>query len=231
MQKIGLDFNDLTIVPGVVVDNQDPENLQRVKATIPGVFDTATMEVEAMPWIYPLNMWGYQSFSLMLPGSKILVLKNEKNYYDYRYIPYYELNANTKSFIKGETDIIMSRSIGHGNAAIYFNVKDGIVAQIGDSKVTVLANGDVEMFSNGTSVKIEGGAVYCGTDNGEYEPMVMGKTLKETLGKLSSDIDDLAEVANGSPYTVHLNAPLLKMSQNLNSGIQDMLSESSNVAR
>ena len=45
MQKIGLDFNDLTIVPGVVVDNQDPENLQRVKATIPGVFDTATMEV------------------------------------------------------------------------------------------------------------------------------------------------------------------------------------------
>ena len=35
----GIRLGLMTLIPGVVQDNNDPEKLQRVKAVIPGVFD------------------------------------------------------------------------------------------------------------------------------------------------------------------------------------------------
>ena len=74
-------FKDIEAIPGVVVDAEDPENLLRVKAAAPGLFDPDTMEISALPWVYRFPMCGYQHYSKLLMGSRIWILRNTKNYY------------------------------------------------------------------------------------------------------------------------------------------------------
>ena len=64
-------FSETELLPGVVIDVDDPKMLGRVKATVPTLFDENIMNKEGMPWIYPLTMIGYQGFSKLQKGSKI----------------------------------------------------------------------------------------------------------------------------------------------------------------
>jgi hypothetical protein len=232
MTTEGIKIGDLRLIVGVVQDNEDPEKLQRVKAVIPGVFDNSTMDVEAMPWIYPLMHFGWQTYSTMSPGTKIWVIIDPNNYYGYYYFPFYQLNDNTKSHVQdtGETDVLMSRSVGSGNASIFYNNDSGVMIQIGNSKVNIKSNGDIVVYSGKASFKIIGGICYAGKDGGGYEQMVLGNKLKTVLGSLSSDLMQVATTANSSPYTACLYSPLQTASNNLKNGIEDILSESSKVS-
>ena len=228
----GIRLGLMTMIPGVVQDNKDPEKLQRVKAVVPGVFDNSTMDVEAMPWIYPLMHFGYQSYNTMLPGTKIWVLIDPTNYYGYFYLPFFQMNDNTKELIKdmGETDVVLSRQLGDQSVSIHYNTEDGILLDIGESKVQICTNGDVNVFSNGVSFKIVGGVCYCGTDGGEYDQMVMGNRLVSKLCQLASDFSTMAAVAKGSPYTMKLGDEFINTAMHLNNDIDDLVSKSSFVA-
>ena len=70
---------DFELTPGIVITSDDPENLGRVKAASPGIFDTNTMSQDDMFWISPFMMTGQQSFSKLEIGSKIWILHNKKN--------------------------------------------------------------------------------------------------------------------------------------------------------
>ena len=52
----GIAFKDIRLIPGVVINNTDSDNLGRVKAYAPGLFDTKTMDEDALPWVYPFCM-------------------------------------------------------------------------------------------------------------------------------------------------------------------------------
>ena len=67
-------FKDIEAIPGVVIDAEDPENLLRVKAAVPGIFDPGTMKKEALPWIYRFPMCGYQQYSKNYFCWNLLVL-------------------------------------------------------------------------------------------------------------------------------------------------------------
>lgn len=228
----GIRLGLMTMIPGVVQDNKDPEKLQRVKAVIPGVFDNSTMDVEAMPWIYPLIHVGYQSYNTMLPGTKIWVLIDPTNYYGYFYLPFFQMNDNTKELIKGEgeTDVVLSRQLGDQSVSIHYNTEDGVMLDIGESKVQICTNGDINVFSNGVSFKVVGGVCYCGTDGGKYDQMVMGNRLVAKLCQLASDFSTMAAVAAGNPYTMKLGDEFTKTSMHLNNDIDDLVSKSSFVA-
>lgn len=218
-KAVGISLSDVKLTIGVVLSHTDPDNRGRVKAYVPGVFSPSTMDIDAMPWIYPLTMSNYNSFSLQNSNSKIWVIILPDNPFGYFYIPYFELSEATKSIISGDTDILLSRSTGSGHATIYYNNEDGIVAKKGSSKIDINKSGDVAMLSNSTNVKIEGGHITIGKEGDGGEPMIMGDKLKTLLNNLSSGLQQTASKALSSPYTMPVGSELQKVVQQLNEDI------------
>ena len=93
-------LKECKVIPGVVIDVSDPKYIGRVKADSPGLFDSSVMNKEGMPWLYPLGMGGYQSFSKLRTGSKIWILTDE-DYHEFWYWPMFELNTDTRKIISG----------------------------------------------------------------------------------------------------------------------------------
>ena len=93
---------DVEMIPGVVVDDEDPKFLGRLKISAPGEFEVDSMDINDMFWVYPFPVGGYQSFSHMLKGSKVWLIKNTKNYYEYWYLPYFEMNSNTFNLVNSK---------------------------------------------------------------------------------------------------------------------------------
>src|SRR5574344_2112201 len=142
-------FKDIEAIPGVVIDAEDPENLLRVKAAVPGIFDPGTMKKEALPWIYRFPMCGYQQYSRMMTGSRIWVLRNTKNYYEFWYIPFSNLNSNTLKAAKSEADVLISRYTGEADAQLYYNKEEGFKTILGDNYMQLDAEGNTINMSNG----------------------------------------------------------------------------------
>lgn len=223
------DLSQFKLTIGVVLSHDDPDDLGRVKAYVPGLFTSKTMDTDAMPWIWPLKMWGYQSFSLQNQNTKIWVLILPDNPYGYFYMPFFELTAAAKELISGETDIMMCRTTSNGTASSYYNKTDGIVSQIGNAKLQVAANLDAGMYSNGSCVKIEGGKVTTGKQGDSGEPMVLGDKLKELLGNLSSGLNSVAQKMMANPYVNACGIELTKVVSQLNSDIETIQSGTCNV--
>ena len=173
------------------------------------------MKKEALPWIYRFPMCGYQQYSKMMTGSRIWVLRNTKNYYEFWYIPFSNLNNNTLRAAKSEADVLISRYTGEADAQLYYNKEEGFKTLLGENYIQLDANGNTINMSNGYSSKIYGEHYYVGKDEGEYEPMVLGKKLTELFKQMSSDLDELASVAESSRYTSQLPAPHRKMKLHL----------------
>lgn len=218
-------FKDIEAIPGVVIDAEDPENLLRVKAAVPGIFDPGTMKKEALPWVYRFPMCGYQQYSKMMSGSRIWVLRNTKNYYEFWYIPFSDLNANTLAAAKSEADVLISRYTGAGNAQLYYNKEEGFKTILDESYIQLDTNGNVINMSNGYSSKVYGEHYYAGKDGGAYEPMVLGKKLTNLFKQISSGLDALASVAESSPYTSQLSVPIRKIKSNIDNNYQEITSK------
>lgn len=218
-------FKDIEAIPGVVIDAEDPENLLRVKAAVPGIFDPGTMSKKALPWVYRFPMGGYQQYSKMMTGSRIWVLRNTKNYYEFWYIPFSNLNSNTLKAAKSEADVLISRYTGEADAQLYYNKEEGFKTILGSNYIQLDSDGNTINMSNGYSSKIYGEHYYVGEDGGEYEPMVLGRKLTELFKQLSSDLDELASVAESSPYTSQLSMPIRKIKLNIDKSYPEITSK------
>lgn len=214
-------FKDTELLPGVVVDCNDPKKLGRVRATVPGLFDDSEMDINGMPWIYPITMTGYQGFSKLINGSKIWVFKQEENYKEFWYMPMFEMNGNTRDTILSdynEPEVLISRSAGDQSVYIYYTDKQGIVIKYGTAGITINSNGEIIMKSNGGQVSISGGKVYMGNSEAT-EQAILGNSLNKTLNNLVNDLQKLAEEALKTPYTAKLTQPIIDTANNLQNGI------------
>lgn len=225
----GINVGELRLIPGVVIDNNDPKVLGRVKAFAPGLFDTKTMSTDALPWVYPFCMGGMQRYSTQNPNTKIWILFIPDNPYGYFYIPFFEPFSITKDNISGETDILLSRGGASGNVSVHYNTRDGFVSEVNGSKININAAGDVINSAGGYEVKVQGGHVYFGQAGGGYEPAVLGDKLKTLLNNLSTNIQSLSSAAGKSPYTTHLVTVLNNMKSQLNSDIRNITSSNVSV--
>ena len=72
-------FEDIEIMPGVVIKNDDPKKIGRIKVSVPLWFTTATMHINAINWVYPMLMQRFQSFSKMELGRTVWVLHERTN--------------------------------------------------------------------------------------------------------------------------------------------------------
>ena len=206
---------DVEMIPGVVVDDEDPKFLGRLKISAPGEFEVDSMDINDMFWVYPFPVGGYQSFSHMLKGSKVWLIKNTKNYYEYWYLPYFEMNANTFNLVnskkKYDADVIVSRSDGSNNIQMYYNPEDGFNQKIGFASINIMPDGTISITTGGAAPSA--GTFHTnsknneiGYDGGEYPRQfaVMGENLHKLLDELNGKFKTLATTAAPCPYTSHL---------------------------
>lgn len=224
-------FKDVELLPGVIVNVNDPKKQGRLKAAVPGLFDVTTMDEEGLPWIYPLTMHGQQGFSKMMKGSKIWVFKINDNYREFWYIPMFELNSNTREIVANynEPDVLISRSAGEESIYIYYTDKDGIKLQIGDAEINIAHDKTINIKSGTSNIIINNnGNINIGTNEKEYEPGVMGDKLYNKLSKLSTDLQNIASLASGNVLDV-LRTPIGQAASNLSEGLEEIKAQTTFV--
>lgn len=217
-------LGDIEILPGVVIDNADPLNYGRVKACAPGLFDTSTMDKEDLFWISPFLMIGYQGFSKMEINSKIWILHNTKNYFEYWYIPMFELNGNSPEVSQTDSDIIVSRSINGDKVQFYYSREDGFRLVNGDNYIVLDTNGNFSQRSNGTSIISNSDNIKLIKEGEDEYSAVKCENLMALLNTLSADISNIANICSMNPYTANLSAYFLQMSSNISNSLDDIKS-------
>lgn len=218
---------------GVCVSNDDPKKLGRIKVAAAGKFDTATMAIEGLPWVYPLTTNGYQSYSTITEGCKVWLIDNKDNADEFWYIPYHELNADTKAVIGGDvdSDICFSRNVGGKLVQLYQNSSDGIVLRNADTTVNLAGDGACVIESDQGTIRVEGNTVYCGKKGEAQEPMVRGNVLQDILNGLAKNLKTLWQVSAQNPYTAPLAQAFMDASNDITNTISELLSSSCTLSK
>ena len=219
-------LSECEVLPGVVIDVEDPKHIGRVKAMVPTWFDSDVMEKEALPWIWPCGMGGYQRFSKLENGRKIWVLHNKENDLEYWYWPMFEETEQSKPIIDqyDSTELLLCRGGGEsGNIYIYYNDAEGIVAKIGDTKINITTNKEIYITDSKSTIKIVGGIITIGKEGDAGEPAVLGDKLKTALTNLVGNIHNLASTFT-NPYVQASQQPCMKMGDDLANDVKEILS-------
>lgn len=217
------ELEDYYIVLSKVKYNDDPMKFGRIKCDIPGVIHSATSMEEAMPWVRPFKMYGYQTFSKTIVGQKIWVLVSKTNYNEFWWFPYHETTDLVQDYLNAnydnQPDVFNAREGSGGDAIFTYDDEHGYLMKIGDDYLNLKPDHDMEISFNECKVKIEGNKQYCGSDNDAYEPCVMGYKCRDMRKDLSSMFKILSEAAGSSPYTKHLQSGLSDVSEKFQTDI------------
>lgn len=220
-----------TLLPGVVTSAEDPQNLGRIKCIIAGVSNPDTMNQDHLPWCAPLTCFGNQRVSKPMEGAKVWVLHDEDNYYEYYYLPSWEVNGNTEDVTGDDSyDVLVSRpGEGFGSQQFYSDDK-GFVTRIGnDLSTTMTKDGTIMNTDGNVELGITDSHCYAGAKDGSWEPMVLGDQLYKLLNDLSSKLNATGQTASSSCYTSHLSQPLMECAKAINNHIEQILSQNSLV--
>lgn len=195
-----MELKDVDILPGVIVDSYDPKNKGRVKANVPTLFDPETPK-EALPWIYPFNMWGYQSYSRMRDGAQIWVINNKKNYNEYWYFPFFRLNEDTQEIAnQGEdVDIVFDRNDGNASRRFYTTPNDGIKGSINEFYYNLLPDGKyIVQGKSDTVIIVDKGKVFLGSNNGTETPAVRFDKLTQAIDTFCQTLGQAGQAISGA---------------------------------
>lgn len=229
-----MNLSQCIILPGIVLDVNDPKHIGRVKAMVPTIFDSDYMNKDALPWIYPFGMNGYQRFSKLENGRKIWVLHNKENEEEYWYWPMFEQTEETKEITQGydSTEVLLSRTCGEdGNVFIYYNNADGIVLKVGETKINITSNNEIHITDSKSSIKIVGGLITIGKEGDEGEQTVMGQTLQKALIYLGSTLRDIGQLMAGKQYVSQVSPDFITLGNKFQSKCNDILSDTVKITK
>jgi len=226
-------LSDYDVLPGIVINVEDPKHIGRIKATVPTWFDTSVISEEALPWIYPGPMGGYQRFSKLENGRKVWVFHNRENYEEYWYLPMFELNDDTKNIIEGydSSEVLLSRTTGSsGSVFIYYNDSDGIVMKIGQTEINISTNDEIHITDGTSSINIVGGNINIGKESNQ-EQAVMGETLQKTLQKLGGSLTTIGSGMSSLPFVSPLAPDMIKAGSELQADCANILSNTVKISK
>lgn len=201
-----MDLVDFELIPSVVDTVDDPEHLGRVKCTIPGVTNNKTIRQKLMPWVMPLHMNKYQSFTKMLPGTKVWVLSDKKDNKNLWYFPYFEEINCVKDYLdevydNQNVEVLMARNLGGGLVLCTYDDTNGIRFIFKETLFQMHPNGDI-LINNGTVREtIEDNVVKLGDKSGNGEPAVLGDKLFNILSNLSQVFSAAGAACSTPPLT------------------------------
>lgn len=221
---------DFEILPGVVINTDDPLNQGRVKACAPGLFDTSTMEVDDLFWINPFMMIGQQSFSKMELNSKIWILHNIHNYFEYWYIPMFEINQNSPEVMSTTSDVLLSRSINGEIVQLYYSKDTGFNLNIGDNHINLSSEGILNINASGAVITASKSGINLQQADQQLHPAAKADEIVKALGEFCANLTSIATAATSSPYTACLASPIMSASKSLQSKLESFKSTFVNIS-
>ena len=132
-----------TMRPGIILDVVDTQGTIKVEA--PGLFTRE--DPEKLPPVYPLFLFGTNSFSTPVKGDEVWVVNfsdNERQLYWFRK----DNLDNDKKYLtdeEGKIDIIINRDTDKGWGTLYFSDGSGWVMSRDNSKINIDANGNISI--------------------------------------------------------------------------------------
>jgi len=201
-------LGDFEIIPGVVISNEDPLNQGRVRACAPGLFDTSTMDIDDLFWINPFMMMGHQTFSKLEINSKIWILHNVNNYFEYWYIPMFEINENAPQVHNENADIMLSRSINGNTVQLYFSPENGYNIVIGENRVQLSSDGDFNVVAQDAVISANSDGIKLTKYNSDTYSATKAEPLISALNGFCADLQTLSMTAVANPWTASLGVPL-----------------------
>jgi hypothetical protein len=212
---------DYYIIQSVIEYIDDPLKIGRIQCSIPGVIHHSagqTEEKEALPWIRPFKMHGYQTFEKPLVGQKVWVLVNKSNYNEFWWFPFNETIDIVQGYLNeyyDETpDVFHAREDFVTPVMHTWDDKQGYKWVIGEDYIDFFPTREFKLKVNECNINVVDNIVQVGGDGeGTYEPAIMG-TKHETWRKdLKAKCMKVAEAAGQSSYTMHLVTPLQKLAE------------------
>lgn len=186
---------------GEIVSIDDPKNEWRIKADIKGLFslpdDTQKIEVEALPWIYPMFN-GYDSGYTPKVGQSVIIEFNG-DIRTGRYRSIEEMSDELAELISADYEGY--KSIVHDSEEelnIRYSRSKGVEVILGASHIRVEKGGAIrhsfndgerviELNSNGVSILSD--KIYHGSIDSASEPCVMGDVNKNQLDSIWEAIE------------------------------------------
>lgn len=223
-------LGDFEILPGVVINVDDPLNQGRVKACAPGLFDTSTMEMDDLFWINPFMMIGQQSFSKMELNSKIWILHNPANYFEYWYIPMFEINTNAPQVMDMNSDVLLSRSINGETVQLYYSKEAGFNISIGENHIKLTSDAKLDIAVGAASITASESGINIQQKDQPLHPAAKADEIVSALNSFCLDLLSLANAAMANPYTASLAAPLQNAVYNLQPKLASFKSSFVNIS-
>ena len=222
------ELDEYFIVLSEVIFVDDPMKFGRIKCNIPGIIDESTSVIEAMPWVRPFKMHGYQTFCKPVVNQKVWVLVSKTNYNEYWWFPYHETSDMVQQYLDdnydNQPDVFNAREGSNGNAMFTYDEKNGYLMKIGDDHINIKPNQDIELLAGSHVVKIKDGKVCCGSNgsSGDFKPCVMNDKCLQLREKLSGYFNALSSAASLKPFTDPLAPIFSQISKDIT---QDIKSE------
>ena len=226
-------LKDCELLPGIVINVDDPEKRGRIKASVPTLFDTSVMDEEALPWIELGISPGYQRFSKMECGAKVMVLRNTKNYLEYYYYPIPNINSDTQNNIGdySSSEVLMSRTSGpSGNVFVYYNDKEGLVLKYGELQVQLAPSKEIHITDGTSSFAIVGGNITIGKEE-QLEPSVMGEKLKDLIQGLGGDLVTIGTSMSSMPFVSPIGQQFIQMGTDVQTKANEILSDTVKISK
>lgn len=217
-------LGDFEILPGIVIKNDDPAGLYRVKACAPTLFDNSTMDSEDFMWISPFMMFGNQAFSKQEIGSKIWILHNTNNYFEYWYFPMFDMNNNFPQ-LNTDDNVIMSRSINGELVQIYYSRDEGFNIKCGDNHIVQSPDGSFYVKSGKANIEANDENIKLTQNESNEYSAVKAEELIKVLTSFSSNLMSIAGIMGSNPYTAQIASPLIDTAFELQNNLSSIKSD------
>ena len=226
-----MDFSDYEFLPGTVINVEDPEKRGRIKAAVPTWFDTNVMQEEALPWIVPSSMGGYQRFSKLELGSKVWVIHKKKSNKEYWYLPLFELDDKTQEIVNDydAPEVLLSRSDGNSGVYVYYNTKDGLVLKNGDLEVILNNDKEIHITDGTSSFELKGSKITIGNGN-TNQSTLMGENVKDLLVKFAGELSAIGQKMTANPYTSFIAPDFIKCASEMQQSCNNILSDTVKIS-
>ena len=196
------ELEDYYVIESVVQWDDDPFKFGRIKCDIPGVINHKTTQKDAMPWIRPLRMHGYQTFSRPVVGEKVWVLVSKTNYNEFWWTHFHETIDIVQDFLNEyydhQPDVFHARNTCTADVMSTFDDERGYYMKMGEDHVNFKLNREMDISFGDCKIKIENNKLYCGSDNESYEPAVKGNQCQDMRKDMASKFSKLSGLAAGN---------------------------------
>lgn len=192
-----------TMRPGTIVKVIDNQGTIKVEA--PGLFSIAD-DPDLLPNVYPLFLFGTNSYSTPLKGDEVWVLNfsdNEQQLYWFRK----DNLDDDKSLLtdqEGKIDILLHRDSYKGWGTLYFSDGSGWVISRDSSKINIDKDGNIHLShpNPNRTISIGTSGISLGKKDKSDHTACFADQLIPILNSMTLQWSLLKEALKSSPYTI-----------------------------